>query len=257
MKKVWITSLVKDEAQVASLLGLAKRYGLDANGHFWVDDLEHMAWMAPRENLFEPECSLWVIMGSEKDMEKESVRYGLGLLAFAVQAKKGLGFHILWLGTEGEVDAEKLPTPLKGVVVMSASDASLGAKLVARANTPAPKIDTEYRLDIRANPGVGVWLEIGPGKGHEWNGALLGVNGGEIDAHGVGDAGNLPQRTVLEYQMQGLKLKLGDEEYTAWAVQNKLDEDSSYYARIKDRPKSILFGPYAQAEEAEVHVIQF
>lgn len=257
MKKVWITSLVRDEKKVADLMGMAKKYGLDANGHFWVDDMKHMAWKAPVENLIDHETTLWMIMGSEKDLEAASVRYGLGLLALTVQAKKGLGFHIIWISAEGKVDAEKLPTPLKGVEVISASDTSIGAKLVAKANTPAPKIDTEYRLDIHANPGVGVWIEIGPAKGHEWNGALLGVNGGEIDAHGVGPAGKLPRKAVLEYQMQGLKLKLGEDEYTAWAVQNRLDENSSYYARVQEIPKTMIFGPYAQDEEADVHVIQF
>jgi len=31
---------------------------------------------------------LWVIMGSEKELETASVRYGLGLLALTVQAGK-------------------------------------------------------------------------------------------------------------------------------------------------------------------------
>jgi len=58
--------------------------------------------------------------------------------------------------------------------------------------------------------------------------------------------------------MKGLKLNLGEREYVAWAVQNKLDETLSYYVRVKkDTPTSMLFGPYAQDEEAEVHVIEF
>ena len=257
MKKVWITSLARNEEQVSSVLGTGKKYGLDANGHFWVDDMKHMAWLAPMENLIDPETTLWVIMGSEKDMGTASVRYGLALLALSIQAKKGHGFHIVWISTEGEIDPENLPTPLRGAEVISPSDTSIGAKMVARANTPAPKIDTEYRLDIHANPGVGVWIEIGPAKGHEWNGALVGVSGGNIDVHGVGSAGKIPQKAVLEYPVQGMKLKLGDREYTAWAVQNKLDEALSYYVRVQDMPESMLFGPYAQDEEAEVHVVEF
>ena len=86
MKKVWITSLVKNEEQVSKILSTAKQYGLDANGHFWTDDLKHMAWQSPKDNIIESETTVWAIMGSEKDMEKESVRYGIGLLALAVQA---------------------------------------------------------------------------------------------------------------------------------------------------------------------------
>ena len=257
MKKVWITSLVRDEAKVSRVLSTAKKFALDANGHFWTDDIKKMAWQTPKENIVEPETSVWVIMGSEKDVAADSVRYGLSMLALTVQAVKGHGYHIFWISTEGQMDAEKLPTPLKGVEVIDFSDASLGAKLVARANTPMPEIETEYRLDIHANPGYGQWVEIGPVEDREWNGALLGVNGADIDAHGVGVAGKLPQKAVLEYPMKGLKLTLGDTEYTAWAVQNKLDSTSSYYARIQEMPKSFLFGPYAQDEEADVHIINF
>ncbi len=141
--------------------------------------------------------------------------------------------------------------------MVEVSNPSLGAKIVAKANTPVSKIDTEYRLDIHANPGFGVWVEIGPGIGHEWAGALLGVAGGEIDAHGVGETGKLPQKAVLEYPVKGMKLTAGEKEYTAWAVQNKLDETLSYYIRVQGMPKSLLFGPYAQDEGAEVHVITF
>jgi hypothetical protein len=257
MKKVWITSLVRDKELVSRILSTVKKYGLDGDGHFWVDDLQHMAWLSSKERIIDSGTDLWVIMGSKKDMEKDSVRYGLALLTLAVQAKKGHGFHIIWISPEGDMDPEFLPTPLKGAEMLTASSTSLGAKLVARANTPAPAIDAGYRVDIHANPGFGLWIEVGPGKGHEWKGAMLGVNGGEIDAHGIGNSGRLPQRSVLEYPMRGLKLKLGDAEYTAWAVQNLLTEELSYYTRIRDIPKGMLFGPYSQEEEAEVHVIKF
>jgi hypothetical protein len=257
MKRVWITSLVRDEKQVSTVLGTAKKYGLDANGHFWTDDLQHMSWLGPSENILHPDTGLWVIMGSEKDMQASSARYGLALLTLMVQAKKGHGFHILWACTEGSLKAEALPTPLRGAEIVATADPSLGAKLTARANTPAPKVAAEYRLDIHANPGFGVWMEVGSVKGNAWEGVLLGVQGGEVDAHGVGEAGKLPQKSVLEYPMKGLKLTLGEREFTAWAVQNKLGENTSYFARIKDVPKAMLFGPLAQGEEAEVHVIEF
>jgi hypothetical protein len=257
MKRIWITSLVRDERQVANTLATAKKYGLDANGHFWTDDLQHMAWRGPSDNILDLETGLWVIVGSEKDVQAPSVRYGLALLTLMVQAKKGHGFHVLWACTEGSLKAEALPTPLRSAEIVAASDPSLGAKLTARANTPAPRIAVEYRLDIHANPGFGVWMEVGPVAGHTWEGALLGVQGGEVDAHGVGEAGKLPQKSVLEYPMIGLKLSLGEREFTAWAVQNSLGENTSYYARIKDVPRAMLFGALAQGEEAEVHVIEF
>jgi hypothetical protein len=255
MKKIWITSLPKDEKQIGPIMGLAKQYGLEVQGHFWVDDLKKMAWLAPKDNLVDPETSLWVIVGSQKDIGADTVCTGVALLALAVQAKKGNGFPILWVNTEGEIDLEKLPTPLRGIEIIDASSPSLGAKLVARANTPPQKITLEYRLDLHANPGLGLWVEIGPAKGLEWTGALLGVQDGEIGSQGVGNAGKLPEKAVLEYPVKGLKLQLQDKEYTAWAVQNKLDEQSSYFVRVDGTPKSILFGAYSQDEEADFYII--
>jgi len=257
MKKIWITSLVRDEKRVSGLLSTARKYGLDANGHFWTDDLKHMAWQAPMETICDPDAGLWVVLGSAKELETESVRYGLALLATAVQSRKGHGFHILWACPEGSLAAESLPTPFRGADIISAADSGIGAKLAAKANMPVAKMDPDYRLAVHANPGFGLWMEVGPGKGGQWRGAMLGAAGAAIDAHGVGPSGKLPQKAVLEYPVKGLKLSLGDTEYTGWAVQNRLDETLSYYARIQGVPKSLLFGEYAQDEEAEVHVLQF
>ena len=62
MKKVWVTALVRDEEKIGKLMGSLKQYGLAADGHFWVDDLKHMAWQAPAEDSSRPmwHCgSLW------------------------------------------------------------------------------------------------------------------------------------------------------------------------------------------------------
>jgi len=257
MKKIWLTSLARDEASVKNVLGAAKAYGLDANGHFWTDDLEHMAWLAPRENLAAADTSLWVILGSEKDLEPPSVRYGLGLLALSVQGEKGAGFPVLWLDTGEGLDAGSLPTPFQGADVVPVTGATLGAKLTAKANVPVRSVPMEYRLAVHANPGFGVWFESGPGPGHTWIGALLGTEQGEVDAHGVGPAGEIPEKATLHYPVQGLQLTLGERSFTAWAVQNPLDETQSYYARVKGTPAGLLFGPYSQEDEAEVHRITF
>jgi len=257
MKKIWITSLARDEKAVAAVLGVARSYGLEADGHFWTDDLSHMAWLAPKETLAAPETSLWVILGSGKDMTAPSVRYGMSLLTLSVQGDKGPGFPVLWLDTDEGLSSESLPGPLRGADILAAAEPSLGAKLVARANVPPRPVSTDYRLAVHANPGFGVWFETGPGRGLAWNGALLGVSGGAVDAHGVGPAGAIPQRAVLKYPVKGLTLALGDREYTAWAVQNDLDDGRSYYARVQEVPEGLLFGPYTQDDEADVHVLSF
>lgn len=254
-KKVWITSLAKNEEQVKTMMGLVQKYGLLPEGHFWVDDIKKMAWMAPKEKLMDPETSLWLILGTEKDIEKDSIRYGLAMLAIAVQAQRGHGFPIMWICPEGEINPDKLPTPLKSADIFALSNPSLGAKLAIKVNTPSKKVPLEYRLDLHANVGFGLWFEIGPAGGKEWTGALLGVHGAEINFQGVGSAGGLPDKAVLEYPIRGMKLDLGDKEYTAWAVKNKLDENHSYYARVEGMAKSILFGPFSEDEQTDVYTV--
>jgi hypothetical protein len=260
MKKIWITSLdPADRAgkHVQTVLGTIRAYGLDGNGHFWIDDLKNMAWLGPREQLVEKDTALWLILGSRTSLEAASVRYGLGLLALTVQAARGYGFPVLVLDTEGGLESVNMPGPLRGAEIIPVASPTLGAKLAARAGMPAVTMRTDYRIDIHANTAIGLWFEVGPAEGGEWSGAMLGVCGGAVDFHGVGEAGRLPHRAVLEYPIQGLKLTLGEKEYTAWAVQNRLDGNSSYYVRVADVPQSIVFGPFAPEDDAGVYVIEF
>ncbi len=256
-KKVWITSLSKDKDTITRLLKLTKKYGLVPNGHFWVDDIKKMAWQAPLENLMARETALWIISGSKKDLESESVRYGLSLLCLAMQNKKGIGFPVIFLYSGDAIDEGALPTPLKGCDIISVDNKALGAKITAKANTPVKKIANEYRIDIHANQGYGIWFEFGPAKGKVWNGVLAATLKSEITAHGVGESGSLPLKTVLEYQMQGIKLKMGEDEYTAWAVKNKISDDQSYYVRFSDIPGTILFGEFSDTDdESDFHVLR-
>ena len=51
-------------------------------------------------------------------------------------------------------------------------------------------------------------------------------------------------------------MNLGAKEYVAWAVQNELDDETSYFTKIDGFPESVLFGPYSSEDETEVHVVQ-
>jgi len=255
-KKVWVTSLSKDQEQVTALLHLIKKYGLAQDGHFWVDDLKNMAWQSALAPLTQKDTGLWIICADKQALETESVRYGLSLLCLGLQAARGLGFPVMILSPDAPLDPEDLPTPFKGADLLPLTAPTLGAKITARANTPVAPMDPGYRMDIHANPGFGIWFELGPGKKETWNGVLAGGLASEINAHGVGPAGSLPQKTVLEYQMQGLKLALGGDEYTAWAVQNRIGPDQSYYVRFTDMPGRLIFGPLpGDEDEGEFHLL--
>jgi hypothetical protein len=258
MKKVVYLSVLnkeRDQEAAKNLSAEAGRYGLAPAGHFWEDQLEKMTWAAPREDLVKKETGLWVIVGSADDLARDSLRYGLSMLALGVQAQKGHNFPIMLAVTGGEVDPDTLPTPLKGVEVHPYKS-GLGAKMVAKANMPVKPDPAEYALDTYGIEGVGQWFEVSPGQGHEWPGVMFGAAGGEIAAHGVGPAHKLPERAVLEYPMKGMKLQLGDTEYTAWAVKNKLTDADAYYLKVNDYPESIIFGPLSETDDAEVFVVK-
>jgi hypothetical protein len=252
-KYVWLSILEKDEAKGKELFESVLRYGLKANGHFWSDDLDKMEWAGPLPELAKPEIAAWLIRGSAASLADEKVRYGLSLLAVAVHAVRGYGFPVLILQDGAPLDPASLPTPLRGAEVVP-SPALLGAKLVAKASAPQPKIAPEYRLDIHALPGLGQWFEVGPAAGRAWDGVMFGVAGGEIDAHGVGPKGKLPEKSTLEYPMKGLKFTLGETEFTGNAVRNALDENTSYFLRVRGVPSALAFGSFSQGDDAEVFV---
>jgi len=256
MKKIWITSLLKDEEKVQRLMALLKPYGMAIDGHFWVDDLKNMAWSNVAEPIMQKEVALWIIITDKASLNTPSVLKGLSLLAAIVQHGKGNGFPMFVLTTENNITTDELPTLLKGADIMPLASPTLGAKIVALANMPIPKIQTGYRLTLHPVAGIGLWFEVGPPQGEEWQGVMFGVNGAEITFHGVGPADAIPERTVLEYAMKGLQIKLGDEEFNAWAVKNNLDDKTSYYIRVSDVPDKVLFGPYASDDDAEVHILK-
>jgi hypothetical protein len=256
MKTIWVTSLGSSQEPVKQIMSQMKTYGVEVQGHFWKDDLKKIAWMAARENLLDTNVSMWGILGSDKELLVPDTLYGLSLLALTVQAQRGLRFPIMILQTQGElVSSEQLSTPLKGADVLPVSGGGIGAKLVAKVHaTPKPLL-TEYRLDIYGNEQIGQWFEVQPAQS-SWPGVMFGVTGAEITFHAVGPNGSLPKKTVLNYPMQGLKLEMGDKEYTAWATQNELNAETSYFVKVEGYPDSILFGPFSTVAEADVFMVK-
>lgn len=249
-KSVFISILEKDEAKGKGLFTTVTRYGLSVNGHFWSDNLEKMEWAGPIPEMDKPDVGVWLIKGSKASFENPDIRFGLGLCAAGIQARRGHGFPILCICDDGELDIDSLPTAMRSAELVD--EAKLGAKLAAKANMPIKKVEAEYRFDLYPLPSLGLWVEIGPAAGHTWKGVMLGVSGGDIAAHGVGPAGQLPEKCVLEYPMQGLKLDMGGTEYIGWAVQNELTENDSYYVKVTDAPDGFLIGELPEGDDAEL-----
>jgi hypothetical protein len=255
-KKVWISLLQKEEKTAQKIMQQISSYGLIVNGHFWSVNMEKMEWMSPRPELLDKDVAVWLIAGTKADFADANVRFGLSLLSLTVQATRGHGFPIIIIqGGKEAVTVEELPTPLKHAQIVPA-DSAFGPKIVARANVPFKPTAVDYRIDVYGLAGLGIWLEVGPAK-DTWKGIMAGVSGGDIDAHGVGPKGQLPMdKMVINYAMKGMKLNLGDKEYLAWAVQNEIDPNTSYFVRIRQQPDSIIFGQFSQTDDAEVFVLK-
>lgn len=255
-KKIWLSAIGCGKESVQAVMAKLQGYGLAVDGHFFEDDLEKMAWTAPRQQLLDSDVALWLVLGSAASLTQPSVRYGLAMLALMVQAERGSDFPLIILQTEGEaVPSESLPTPFADARIVRLADDSYAAKVVAAAHTVSSQVcRPPYRLDVYGIANIGQWFEVGP-RDSDWQGAIFGVDTGEITLHAVGRAGQLPEKSVLNYPQQGLEVTLGDCRFTAWAVQNGLDPNSSYYLKVEGTPEKIMFCPYSSEEETEAYII--
>lgn len=254
MKKIWMSALDKAEEPVQKLMAQMKTYGLEIQGHFWEDNLEKMAWFGVGEALSQPDIALWAVLASAESLKSPSVRYGLSLAALALRAARSdVSIVILQDGAD-PIQPEELPTLLRQSDVLALSNPALGAKLVAKVHAPARATPMEYQLGFHGNPQLGQWFEIRPVEA-AWEGIMFGVTGADIRFQAVGPKGGLPKTAELQYPMQGLKLTLGDTEYTAWAVRNTVDAETSYYVKVDGHPESVVFGPYGEDAAADVYIV--
>lgn len=251
MKTIWITALKQDQPRVAYAMETLKRYGLQCKGHFWADANDKMAWRAAVTALQEARADVWLILCDEAEMLKPSVRYGLSMMTATVRALRGTGFPVLTLWNSAIPADNAVPGVMASADRLQESSAAWPAKVVARANVPAKAVAGSYRLDVLGDERLGQWFEVGPVSG-SWSGVIFGVTGekAEISFQAVGPKGALPEKTTLEFAQEGLQLKVGECDFTAWAVRNEVGADASYYARVKGSPDAILFMPFA--EEADV-----
>jgi len=253
MKTVWISALAQHQPRVAAITAQLKRYGLQSRGHFWQDAADKVGWRPAFSALQEARADLWLILADADELAKPGVRYGLSLMAAALRQARGAAFPVVVLWNTAPTP---LPLLLQNALSLEESTPSWQAKIVARANVPPKAAPADYRLDVHGDERLGQWFEIGPREGG-WDGVVFGITGAdaEIDFQATGPAGSLPEKTVLEFAQQGLQLQVADAEFRAWAVRNRIDAGTSYYARVKGCPDAILFMPYADDSESEATVL--
>ena len=252
MKKRAVLSVLDDSPALVQTLGSdLSRMGLAVAGHLWSDDMQNHAWSEAARELMHSDTCLWVIAGSRQKFAEKAVRQGLALAALAAQSEHGHNFAILLSPSAGELDVASLPTPLRGAECVLKNIAGKAAVLASKRTGHAR---AEYRLIPRALPGLGLWFELGP-VDTPWKGAFLAASGNSPDVQGVGPAGTIPSNCTLHYPVQGLKLALGEQEFTGNGVHNEIVPGNAYYARLIATPDTIMFGPFPDTDDAELYTV--
>ncbi len=256
-KTVWMTWMVEGESRLGprQLSRQLQRSGLRPAGAMWIDDLDKLAWKELGDLLSERHnTDLWLIVTDQAAIQRPTNRYALSLLLAQLHESRQ-GLPIFLLGLDYKPEAEQLPTLLRCLPMASVQQPVWPAKVVAAAYRRATFTEPDYRLSVRADPFLGLWLEVGPRHG-PWHGVMLGTHGGEIVQHAVGRKGALPQRSVVDHPLKGIRAQVGDTEFMAWSAQNDLSENESYFVRIKGLPEKLLVGGHAAEDEADVQVVE-
>lgn len=235
-KRVWISAFDRDEATSKATFTALHKYGLDVNGHFWPEYDDKKGWELPTEEL--KKADVWVILMSPASFNNAHHRFSLNLTLMQIRQLKGDAFPVFISGIE-QTDCVPASTYVSACEFVNS--AMLGVKVLAATTKVLPVIEPEYRLNCHAMMGVGTWFEVGP-INQEWAGAMVALSGADIDAHGVGPSGKLPQKAILSYPYKGMKLEVDGIEFVGWGVENQLAAGESYYIRIKGIPESMLFG---------------
>jgi hypothetical protein len=230
---------------------------MELGGTPWIDDLQKMAWYELGSALLEAaKADLWLVAGRSEDFRSEPKRYGLSLVTAMVREGRGSGFPIFFLGLDHALNPESMPTLLRGLRFLSATDSNWPAKIATAFLKSARSEAWDFRFSAVGHPIIGQWIEVGPREG-EWAGAMFGVSGeGKITHHMVGPKGQLPDKSVLEYATEGIRAEVGGVEFTAWSVQNRIGPQDSYYVKVEGYPRTLLFGGHPGTDQAEVTILK-
>lgn len=259
-KTVWLTWMASGEdapSPQAAVTALSTS-GLAVNGAPWVDNPKGLAWSELSDVLKSDETGpdVWIIGARREDLANPDHRFGLSMVAAMVRADREKPAHIAIVGIDGMPEAQGLPTLLQTCQLVDGTDGSWSAKIVVAAMMAKPPKPDVFRLRVTAHKHLGLWFEVGPTKG-EWSGGMVGVAGdAKITNHAAGLKGGLPERTVLEFKLEGIELEVGEDQFVAWAVKNKTGLEDSYYVKVEGSPRKLLIGEHPD-DAQDVSVLTF
>jgi hypothetical protein len=259
-KKVWLSwlSASADGERIQGLTAALGKAGLAVDGAVWNRDLARVGWLDTAERLADcGSADLWLIVGDLADFQDRTVRYGLSLAQAAVQSRRAQPLPTVAAGLDQAPPPSLLPAMLRQAQCLAPPATHWGAQLVAIAMRRPRVTDPQpLRLNVLAHPSLGQWFEIGPPAGDAWQGAIFGIDDGEITHQGVGPSGTLPECCTLEYPSQGIRAQAGGRAFTCWAVRNALDSGQSHYVRVVGTPSCLLFGELPEGDDAELCVLE-
>ena len=257
MQKILFTSMLtsRDEAEKLAY-PLLKNYGMDIDIHSWKTFPKEFAWAEVLEIIVTGKYGMWVPILSREALDDPVYCYMLSAALLGIKSAMGNDFAVALVGLIPENTLKKpLAFLLRSLPFFEVGLATLGPKLIALYHKKNKRINESYRLGLHGNGQIGQWFEVGP-VGETWNGIIFGVcEGNEILFQAVGPAGRLPEKSILNYPMQGMKITLGDKKYIAWAVKNELGNDNSCYIKVTGEPESIVFSPFMDEDEIEMYQI--
>lgn len=253
-KTVWLTWLPQEGSGPGpqDTIAFMSHSGLQVGGAPWVDDHPNLAW-AELGNLLlgDKAPDVWLIGGEQADFAAPGTRYALSMVA-AMQREAESAPLTACLGLDGPLAEDALPSLLRDAERLDANDFGWAGKLLGARRRGT---EEDFRLSVIAQRLIGQWVEIGPTE-DEWQGAMIGASGdGKINFQAVGEKGQLPEKAVLEYPLEGLQAELGGTTFTAWAVQNKIGPDQSYFVRLEGQPERLILGQHPESDNPEVRVI--
>lgn len=239
--------------------GAARQYGLTVKGQHWPEK-EQQAWLVSAQEAAQANASVVLLVIPAALYAKPETRRALALFRLLLQSLRKRQIDAVVL-PQGERPAQDPAQARPGVGVLDdwlvvGPTGKWVARAVARAHAPA-KSSLPLQLSVYAQERLGVWFELRPQTTEVLQGMLAGVSGAgaDITFHAVGPSGRLPDKSVNEYELRGLKFDALGMEFKAWGLQNHLDSKQSYFIRLEGEPDVLAFGELPGGEPSDVDFV--
>jgi hypothetical protein len=255
----WFITLGENNAFAQTAARTLATYGLPVKGQRW-PLTDESAWVASAQEAAQANAAVLVITGTHEQFNQPHVRRSLSLFRLSLQTRRQRPVNgIVLLSDAGSGAPVAPPSPHAGVLDdwTIAGAQNWQAKAVARAHAPIAS-RLPVRLGLHAHDRLGIWLEVHPCPDQTAAGALVGVSGNNatISFHAVGPSGGLPERTVNEYELQGVTFDAAGASFHAWALQNSIPVQNSYFIRLEGEPDLLAIGTLPEGRIEDVHLIR-